>query len=50
MANHAFGPPHDNMVAGSVSFAMIEGFGPNNASIGQLLMSAANGRGAGSNR
>jgi hypothetical protein len=38
------------LVAGSVSVAMLEGFGPTNAAIGQLLMSAANGRGAGSNR
>jgi hypothetical protein len=31
--------------SGSVSFDMIEGFGPNNASINQLLLSAANSRG-----
>ena len=45
VANHAYGPPHDNMLKGSVSFDMIEGFGPNNASINQLLLSAANNRG-----
>ena len=33
------------MAPGSVSFAMIEGFGPNNASINQLRLAAANGRG-----
>ena len=31
------GPPHDNLGPGAVSFSMIEGFGPNNASIQQLL-------------
>jgi hypothetical protein len=36
IANHAYGPPHDLFAAGSVSFAMIEGFGPNNASVNQL--------------
>ena len=45
IANHAYGPPHDAMAAGSVSFAMIEGFGANNESINQLRMAAANGRG-----
>jgi hypothetical protein len=45
VANHAYGPPHDAMKPGSVSFAMIEGFGANNASIQQLLLSAGNGRG-----
>lgn len=45
IANHAYGPPHDNMLPGSVSFSMIEGFGPNNASIQELLMNSANGRG-----
>jgi len=45
IANHAYGPPHDPLKAGAVSFSMIEGFGPNNASISQLLMNAANGRG-----
>ena len=45
IANHAYGPPHDNMVAGSVSFAMIETFGANNQSIKELLLAAANGRG-----
>lgn len=45
IANHAYGPPHDPMEAGSVSFSMIEGFGANNASIQQLLMNAENGRG-----
>ena len=45
IANHAYGPPHDAMLPGSVSFSMIEGFGPNNASITQLRDNAANGRG-----
>lgn len=45
IANHAFGPPHDLMMPGSVSFAMIEGFAPNNASIQQLITCAGNGRG-----
>ena len=45
IANHAYGPPHDNMIAGSVSFAMIETFGANNQSIKLLLLAAANGRG-----
>ena len=45
IANHAYGPPHDAMAAGTVSFAMIEGFGANNESINQLRMAAANGRG-----
>ena len=39
------GPPHDNLGPGAVSFSMIEGFGPNNASIQQLLLNAANNRG-----
>ena len=39
------GPPHDNLAPGAVSFSMIEGFGPNNASIQQLLLNAANQRG-----
>ena len=45
IANHAYGPPHDAMVPGSVSFSMIESFGANNRSINQLLMNAKNKRG-----
>lgn len=45
IANHAYGPPHDNMYAGSVNFAMIEGFGSNRDSIEQLRMAAKNNRG-----
>ena len=45
IANHAYGPPHDNMMVGSVSFAMNEFFSANNASINEMLLSAANGRG-----
>eukprot|EP00040_Diaphanoeca_grandis_P023282 m.126363 g.126363 ORF g.126363 m.126363 type:complete len:490 (-) comp29198_c2_seq1:160-1629(-) len=45
IANHAYGPPHDDFVAGSVNFAMIEGFGANVPSIQQLQLSAKNGRG-----
>jgi len=45
IANHAYGPPHDSIIAGDANFAMIEGFGANNESIKQLLWSAANGRG-----
>ena len=45
IANHAYGPPHDAMVPGSVAFSMIEGFGPSNKSINELRVNAANGRG-----
>ena len=45
VANHASGPPHDNMVAGSVSFAMLESFGASNKSINDLLVASANRRG-----
>lgn len=27
IANHAYGPPHDPVLPGYVSFSMIEGFG-----------------------
>ena len=37
--------PAREQAPGSVSFSMIEGFGPNNASINQLLMNVQNGRG-----
>jgi hypothetical protein len=46
IANHAWGPPHDPVKAGAVSFAMIESFGANNASISQLRTAAKNQRGA----
>eukprot|EP01043_Picozoa_sp_COSAG02_P052848 COSAG02_NODE_5757_length_4062_cov_12.533687_2_plen_387_part_00 len=45
IANHAFGPPHDLMVPGSVSFAMNEFFLANNESIQTILLAVANGRG-----
>jgi hypothetical protein len=48
VANHAYGPPHDPMGAGTVSFSMIEGFGASygyNLSITELLMNADMGRG-----
>lgn len=46
VANHAFGPPHDNISAGTgVNFAMIEGFAPNAENLGYLQMTVANGRG-----
>jgi hypothetical protein len=45
VANHAYGPPHDAVAAGSVSFSMIEFFKADNASVNALLTSAANGRG-----
>ena len=48
VANHAYGPPHDPMKAGSVSFSMIEGFGASygyNLSIQELLINADHGRG-----
>jgi hypothetical protein len=48
VANHAYGPPHDPMGPGAVSFSMIEGFGASygyNLSINELLMNAKMGRG-----
>ena len=41
IANHAYGPPHDAMVPGSVAFSMIEGFSPSNKSINELRVNAA---------
>jgi hypothetical protein len=45
IANHAFGPPHDAVERGAVSFAMNEFFKADNASINSLRWAAANGRG-----
>lgn len=45
IANHACGPPHDNLVAGAVSFAQLENFEANNGSIQQLMLCATNRRG-----
>jgi len=45
IANHAYGPDHDKMVRGSVSFAMDEFFKADNNSINLLLTCAKNGRG-----
>jgi hypothetical protein len=45
IANHAYGPPHDPLVAGAVSFSMNEFFKADNASVNSLRLAAANGRG-----
>ena len=45
IANHAYGPPLSNLGPGAVGFSMIESFGPNNNSIHELQVAAANDRG-----
>merc|ERR1711939_361128 len=45
IANHAWGPPHDALVPGTVNFAMIESFKANNKSIQELLLGVTNSRG-----
>eukprot|EP00035_Acanthoeca_spectabilis_P031905 m.16199 g.16199 ORF g.16199 m.16199 type:complete len:450 (+) comp5025_c0_seq1:106-1455(+) len=45
VANHAYGPPHDLMVPGDVSFAMDEFFSAGEESIQTLMLAAQNGRG-----
>ena len=45
IANHAYGPPHDQTAAGSVDFAMMEFFRGNNISIQEVIMCAKAGRG-----
>jgi len=45
IANHAWGPPHDAFVSGTVNFAMIESFKANNKSIQELLVGVGHHRG-----
>ena len=46
VSNHAYGPPHDSLSAKTkVTFAMIEGIGPDNQSIQQMYAARDNHRG-----
>ena len=44
VANHAYGPPHDLMLKGSVTFAMDEFWTANKANIEIMIQTAALGQ------